>query len=410
MTYALRSHCELGTAPGMSVGHKPNSAGGGDHTSSAKLRLCYISNPNIIHTRRWIDWFARRGHKVCLLADVPPKGHLPEVQVIDLSQIFRAPVIRFPVWAIWLRQFMRRWKPDVLHAHRVNSAGWLAAACGYHPYVVTPWGSDVFIGPQRSWMERILARYALINADWITPISQAMSELVVQLGARPDRLSRIHFGVEMDVFSPVASSNKERIDLQGVLSLPEGARLVLSARAITPIYNQDIILKSIPLVCQRIPNAIFIFQDYNTNPDYKKQLDEMVISMGLSACIRWLPSTSSRTQMAELYRLCEVVVSVPTTDGTPVSVLEAMACGRPVVCSDLPALREFITQGENGYLVPVQQATPLAEAITRLLEHPEQAAEFGRLANQVVAERANQDVEMQHMESIYYQLASSRSD
>ena len=62
-----------------------------------KLRLCYISNPNLIHTRRWVTWFARRGHDVCLLADVPLKENWSEVPVIDLSKVFYARCIRFPI-------------------------------------------------------------------------------------------------------------------------------------------------------------------------------------------------------------------------------------------------------------------------------------------------------------------------
>jgi len=386
----------------------PNIPEDNDLTSQQKLRLCYISNPNTVHTRRWLGWFAKRGHTVCLLADVPLKEPWTVVPVIDLSKIFYAPIIRFPVWTVWLRRFLRQWHPDILHAHRVNSAGWLAAASGFHPYVVTPWGSDVYRQPQRSRIARFLAWYTLKHADLITTISQAIGEQAIHLGARAESLSRVQFGVELDIFYPDVPTSQESIDLRRRLSVPANARLVLSARAVHPIYNLDVILQTIPLVCQRFPEAVFIFLDYNTSPEYKTQLDAMIMELGLEAFIRWLPQTSNRIEMAELYRLCEVVVSVPTTDGTPVSVMEAMACGKSVVSTDLPSLREFITSGENGWLVPVQQVSPLAEAINQLLAQPDQAAEFGRRANQVVADKADLEVEMRRMEAIYYQLAGSR--
>jgi len=373
-----------------------------------KLRLCYISNPNLIHTRRWISWFAQHGHTVCLLADVPLKEDWPDVQVIDLSRIFYARFIRFPVWTAWLRNFIRDWRPDILHAHRINSAGWMAAASGFHPYVVTPWGTDIFVQPQHSLIARLLAWYTLRQADLITTISHTMDELVLQLGAKRDTLRRVQFGVELDTFKPGLTTSSESLDLRKSLSLPEKARVVLCPRAVTPLYNLDVILKAIPLVRQRVPEAIFIFLDYNTDADYKRQLDMISKELGMDAVIRWLPSTRSRTEMAKLYRLSEVVVSVPSSDGTPVSVLEAMACGKPVVCTDLPPLREFITSGENGMLVPVRQASPLAEAILQLLAQPEQAYEFGRKACKVVTEKANREVEMQRMEAIYQQLVVPR--
>ena len=376
--------------------------------SQVKLRLCYISNPNLIHTRRWISWFAQHGHTVCLLADVPLKEVWSDVQVIDLSKIFYARFVRFPIWTAWLRNFLREWRPDILHAHRINSAGWVAAACGFHPYVVTPWGTDIFVQPHHSLIARILARYTLRHADLITTLSLAMDIQAIQLGARPNTLRRVQFGVELDTFKPGLTTSQESLDLRKSLSLSENARVVLSPRAVTPLYNLDIIMKSIPLVRERVPEAIFIFLDYNTDVDYKKQLDMISKELGLDAVIRWLPPTRSRTEMAKLYRLSEVVVSVPSTDGTPISVLEAMACGKPVVCTDLLPLREFIISGENGWLVPVCQTSPLAEAILMLLTQPEQANEFGRKAYKVVAEKANREVEMQRMEAIYQHLTASR--
>jgi glycosyltransferase involved in cell wall biosynthesis len=77
-----------------------------------------------------------------------------------------------------------------------------------------------------------------------------------------------------------------------------------------------------------------------------------------------------------------------------------------VVCSDLPPLREFITSGENGLMVPVGQVLPLAEAILQLLEQPQKAKEYGQKAHQVVAEKADTEHEMRRMESIYYDLAA----
>jgi len=409
MLYEFRSGKELLGNIGVPQHANPNIPQDNNLASQHKLRLCYISNPNIVHTRRWVNWFVKCGHTVCLLADVPLKEPWTDVPIIDLSKIFYAPIIRFPIWTVWLRRFLRQWNPDILHAHRVNSAGWLMAASGFHPCIVTPWGSDVLIQAQHSSIARLLARFTLRRADLITTISQAIGEQVIQLGARAESLKPVHVGVELDIFNPYVPTHQESRELRQHLSVPVNARLVLSIRAVHPIYNLDIIMRAIPFVHQQFPDAYFIFADYNTNPDYKKQLDELIKELGFEAFVRWLPPTSSRIEMAERYCLSDVVVSVPSSDGgTPVSVLEAMACGKPVVCSDLPAVREFITSGENGWLVPVRQAIPLAEAINQLLAHPGQAIEFGRRANQVVADNANLEVEMRRMEAIYYQLAGSR--
>ncbi len=113
--------------------------------------------------------------------------------------------------------------------------------------------------------------------------------------------------------------------------------------------------------------------------------------------------------MVMRYLLSDVVVSVPSSDGgTPVTIMEAMACGKAVICSDLPAIHEFVTPGETGWLVPVRQPAPLADAILHVLENGQEAVEYGKRAHKLVAKTASLDAQMQHMEAIYYQLARQK--
>jgi glycosyltransferase involved in cell wall biosynthesis len=370
-----------------------------------KLRLCYISDPNSTHTRRWVGWFARHGHEVCLLADIPPGSPFPDVEMIDLSQIFYARVIRFPVWAAWVRRFLHRWQPDILHAHRVNSAGWLASASGFHPLVITPWGSDVFVQPQSSKLARLLARYTLTHADLVTVNSGSMALQVIQLGAAEHKVSAIQFGVELSVFNPSVPDTRKIKELHERMSVPEGAQVVLCPRALKPLYNIEVILQSIPEVLQQYPDTIFVFIDYNADVRYKDQLRALSTKLGIDARIRWMPPTNNREEMANLYRLSDIVVSVPSTDATPVSILEAMACGKPVIASDLPSIREIITSGEIGWLVPARQSQAISDGIIKLLSQPELTRSWGDQAYQVVSKKFNYEAEMERLEGIYTSLA-----
>ena len=114
-------------------------------------------------------------------------------------------------------------------------------------------------------------------------------------------------------------------------------------------------------------------------------------------------------RVAELYRLADVVVSVPTSDSTPVSILEALACGRPVVTTDLPALREWITPGLSGLMVPQHDSHGLAQALIQLLTDIELADRLKKIGPSIVETRANHQLEMEKMEQLYQKLLPHRS-
>lgn len=363
------------------------------------MRLCFISNPNSTHTRRWVNWFVKRGYTISLVADIPLQEPWPEVHIIDLSRIIYAPVIRFPIWAIWLKYYLRQWGADILHAHRVNSAGWVAAASGFHPLVVTPWGSDLYRLPHRSPVERWLARFVLQRGDLITADAEDLLHTARHYGADPARMALIQWGVDLSFYHPGQADT----NLRTRLGLEEGP-VVLSPRAINTIYNIDIILRAMVDVCRSFPTAKLILRDYNTDQAYKGGLEELITSLGLAESVRWLGRVEPWERLADIYRLADVAVSVTSSDSTPVSVLEAMACGVPVITTDLPALHEWITPGENGMMVPQRDPQALAQAICQILNSPELAARFRTSGLSLVVKRADHQLEMQKMEKLYQSL------
>jgi glycosyltransferase involved in cell wall biosynthesis len=106
----------------------------------------------------------------------------------------------------------------------------------------------------------------------------------------------------------------------------------------------------------------------------------------------------------DAYRLATIAISIPTSDGTPVSVLEAMACEIPVIASDLPSLREWIINNENGLLVDPKDVQGLALLIQEILGDQKKQALFGKRGREIVDQRANHHVEMKKMEGLYLQL------
>jgi L-malate glycosyltransferase len=360
------------------------------------MRLCFISNPNSTHTRRWVSWFARRGHSVYLLADVRLQEPWLDIPIFDLTRLIRTPIIRFPIWAIWVRRFLHQWHADILHAHRVNSAGWVAAVSGFHPLVVTPWGSDLYQLSHQSRVARWLAHSVLTRADLVTADAEDLLKVAVDYGGNPASLHLIQWGVDLTQFHPGEASETLRTEL----GLGEGP-LILSPRAVNPIYHLDVIIEAMPEVITTLPGAVLILRDYNTDLTYKRQLEELITRLDLVKAVHWVGRVEPYERLAEYYRLADVVVSVPTSDSTPVSILEAMACGVAVVTTDLPALREWITPGVSGLMVGQRDSHELARALIQLLTDEELADRLKKTGPSIIERRANHQIEMEKMEQLY---------
>lgn len=362
------------------------------------MRLCIIANPNSIHTQRWVRYFAQRGHDVHLVGPNPLETTLPEgIAFHDLTRVTNRRKFRFVLWSYTLRRLLRTIQPDVLHAHQVTGAGWLGAATGFHPFLVTSWGSDLLISAKRSPTQKRLARWVLRQADHITCVSETLAEAALELGADPQRVEVALWGVDTDVFHPDPSPR-----------LGSGPRQVLSIRAVRPIYNPLVIASAIPIVVARVPDARFIVRTYSVDDSLFAEFRKCVDLTGVSGAVDFVGDVPSDHEIADLYRRSEVVVSVPSSDGTPQSVLEAMACGAVPVLSDLPSLRLWVQHEHEALFVPVGDFEALAEAIVRLLTDPDLRAKMRSAALQMVHERADSAILMAHNEAVYKSLAKAK--
>jgi glycosyltransferase involved in cell wall biosynthesis len=310
--------------------------------------------------------------------------------------------MRWPGWMLATRRTVRALQPDILHAHQVATAGWLAAATGYHPCMVTAWGSDLMVGAQRSRLQRLLARWVMRRADYVTCVSEGLARAARELGADPRRLEVAPWGVDTEVYRP----SQDREALCRSLGLGPGP-IVLSMRSLKAVYNPLDIAQAIPHVLKQHPHAQFVIRSHNSDAHLVSQFQSLIAASGSDRDVRFVGDLPSETDIADLYRVADVAVSVPSSDGTPSSVLEALACGAVPVVSDLPSLREWVEHEREALLVPVHDVPMLSAAICRLLADADLRRELSIQGARMVRERADSRVCMRRNEEIYEALAAS---
>ena len=284
-------------------------------------------------------------------------------ELIDLTRLTNVRKLRFLYWGLWIHRYVRQLRPDILHAHELTAAGWLGVMANYRPFVVSGWGSDILIEPHRSAFRRHLITRVIRRCDRLTVPSRSMYDAARALGAVDTRLRLIPWGVETDIFRPIPNDRSATREQWG---LDSNTSVVFCPRGIAAIYNIDIVLKAFKTVVAVVPEARLALLRFNVNAEYAAELEHIIGALGLKNKVHWLPPQETPSDMARMYRMSDVVISIPSTEGYGFSVYEAMATGCPTVITDLPVFDELI-DGEQTQKVPVRDVQQTEQALHKLL-------------------------------------------
>lgn len=369
---------------------------------SNRLKLALLGDPNSIHLRRWAAFFAERGHAVTLLVprDVKVQPGLPASIAFESFNRFNPRSLFPPVSFLRARRSVRkavsRVDPDVLNAHFLTIHGWHAWMAGFHPYAITLWGSDIYVGPRKWWVVRVMARLTLKSADLVMADSEDLKRGAEALESLPDRTELIGWGVDLKRFS----AGTAPAELRSRLGL-DGRRVVFSPRAIKPLYRQGVVVEAL---AKLPPDVVAVLSLQHSDPAEVDKIRHRAAELRISDRVKLLPEIA-HPDMPDMLRLADVVVSVPASDSTSLAVLEAMACERQVVAADLPSVREWIEELDPESLVPVDDVEATAAALARALDRsPVERAEVGRRGRAIVKERADQESSLGNVEQLLLRL------
>jgi glycosyltransferase involved in cell wall biosynthesis len=181
----------------------------------------------------------------------------------------------------------------------------------------------------------------------------------------------VRWGLDLERFSPGDKTVARR-----ALGLDHDGSLIVSVRGLEPLYNPELLLEAIALVRKRHPEARLLLK--SPVERVPSAVRSQIERLGLRDAVMMLGSVPVE-RMPEVYCAADVVASIPSSDSSPRSVWEALACGRPVVVSDLPWAREELEDGREALLAPLD-AAGIAHAIERALGDPELGARGRALA------------------------------
>jgi glycosyltransferase involved in cell wall biosynthesis len=275
-----------------------------------------------------------------------------------------------PLTVPWAAERIRKGllilEPDLVHAMRIPFEGIVTASASPKvPLIVSVWGNDFTLHASSTRTMGLLTQRTLGRTDALHVDCERDLRLAHEWGMsrmRPTLVVPAAGGVHPEIFHPGETDITELSDrVRNVLqNLPTETPVVVNPRGFRAYIRNDTFFQAIPSVLKDQPDTIFLCPAM----EGETQAVEWVDQLGISPSVHLLPKLTP-AEMAAVYRRSQVTVSVSEHDGTPNTLLEAMACGCFPVAGDLESIREWIEHDLNGLLIDPGNPPELADAIVK---------------------------------------------
>jgi len=381
------------------------------------MRIAYLGDPNNIHTRRWVSYFAQK-HTCALFCDPPVLRPIQGVEIIcpPMSALRKAVAFKLIrhrysnnyFKAAPYKEFVTHWKPDVVHGFEALAFGFATAACHRFPTILTPWGNDIFDWPRESAVARYLVKRALRGVDLISTNAPGLEDFLErEYKIDPRKVECFSWGIDLEIFRP------EQVDEARLMAkrynISENARVILSPRRMKPYWGIGQIAEAVPELVRRLgPDTVVVFLRAFGDPAYEAQLRDQIAATGFGENVRFVQEKMSPVEMAAWFNRASIFISIPQTDLLSLTVLEGMACGCVPILADLPSYRARVADEENGFYLGENTAEALTAAVERALSDRERLKAIAARNIQLTQEQDDQHKASTRMESLYRQVISKR--
>ena len=347
------------------------------------MRVLYFTEQDNPHDRRFLRALAGSQHQIFVLRQYLCIPNTP-TGITEISWPRQQP--DWSNWRGWqagkvqFQTILADVQPDLVHAGPLQGPAFLTALAEFHPLVTMSWGFDLLKLAKRSPWMKLATQYALDHTDTFLGDCQAVLDEASGYGFSSSNMVRFPWGVDLDHFSP---QNAHEFGLAYRKSLNwEDKFVILCNRTWSPVYGVDDLAVAFVQALKENGNLRLLLVGDGPQSEMIHQIlapvEEQVHFPG------YLP----RQALPSTYGAADIFVSPSHCDGSSVSLLEALACGRPVLTSDIPSNREWVQTGEVGQLFRDGDIVSLKEKLLGMAEAPG-LVQMGVKARQIAEERAD---------------------
>lgn len=364
------------------------------------MKILLLSDTYSEHTEKWALSLANRGLHIGIFsfnkAAYEWYNHPnitiffePESKINAESTVTKLAYLKY---VSILKKIIRHFNPDVLHAHYATSYGLVGALSGFHPFVISSWGTDVMKFPHKNFVAKSILKYNFRQADRLCATSNVIREYIAKIS--PKDVSVIPFGIDTERFKPAKQESPFGKD-QFVIGC---------IKSLESIYKIDILMRAFYDLLRLHPNVRLLIIGEGSQ---EQKLKQLATELELGKRVMF----TGRVPYHEIpyhYNMLDALVNISEYESFGVSVAEAMACGVPVVVSNVGGLAEIVERDEIGLRVPVNDVEATTQALKLLVEDPDLCKRLAEQGRKHVLQKYNWSKNLDDMIALYRELVMSK--
>ena len=372
-----------------------------------KLKIAFLHRANDPYTLERIKYFIKNNHEVfSIMFDLGETVSEPDGLItIKLRKTIldKIPFVKRVIHYFEIKRILKQINPDVLHVVNALNLFYLYYKCKCLK-VIENQGTDVILTPKRFKFLIPFYRFMYKKVDAVVQDSEVAYKSVLKYGAPENNHMNkiIEIGIDFNIFN----KNVTKDIIRKTYNLSNRKIVFCSRGVVNPIYNIDTIIKSILTVRKNFPGCIYILTA--EKDQLNSQLSGFIRKHNLEKNILFAGHQNRIKNLKYFYRDADVNISVPSSDSSPFSVYESMACLTPNVVTDLPWLYSKFIPGKHLLVCPARDEEALAEKINTALNGNHNLDLLS--AYDIVYEKINLMRENERLESLYRTILHYRTE
>lgn len=369
------------------------------------MKVLVVSDAQSVHTQRWTSALKNKGVDVVLYTIKPVtddfyssrgiKCHYFDLFDFKREKRSKLYAVKRHLQAVaHLKQVLKEEKPHILHSHFVTSYSLIAALAGYRPFIVSAWGSDIYLYPKKSPVNKAIVKFILSCADKVLSTSNVMARECEKYTQKPIEITP--FGVDTELFKRGGNNGGNFGDIEH--SKPEKF-VIGSVKTLAENYGTEYLIRAFKRVVDRNPGKELSLELVGKGPD-EERLKGIAKELGIAEKVNFRGFINQK-DLPEVYSKFNIACYLSNSESFGVSAIEAMSCNCPVVASDADGFTEVIENGVTGIIVPKKDPVATAAAIQKFIDNPELTNRMGIAGRERVCSMYKWEGNVDTMLSIY---------